>query len=255
MPELPEVEAFRRRIMDGAMGKQIQSARLDGIRVLPESVPDVEASLHGRRVVGSERNGKSLFLALDDGRWLLLHFGMSGEPVFFHDQEPRFTRLAMTFPDCKLAICWQRKLGAVAVLEDFRAYLSAKKRGPDALEAPWDAFREGFHGRRAVKSLLLDQSFVSGVGNLYADEMLYQNGILPQRPASSISEDEVKGLYDSMGSILRLSIQMGTDFSRFPSGMMLNVRHRGSSCPRCRSPWSTSKVGGRTSFFCQHCQR
>lgn len=254
MPELPEVETYRRRIMDGAMGRKVMHARLDGIRVLPESLADVEGSLRGRTIVGSQRNGKSLFLALDDGRWLYIHFGMSGEPVFFHGREPRFTRLALHFPDRNLAICWQRRLGAVAVLEDFREFLAARRRGPDALECPWGEFHAGFHGKRAVKSLLLDQSFVSGVGNLYADEMLFQNRILPQRTAASLTEEEVRGLYESMGKILRLSIRLETDFSRFPSGMMLGVRSRGSSCPRCHQPWTTSKVGGRTSFHCLQCQ-
>jgi len=254
MPELPEVETFRRRIMDGVQGKTIIDSRLDGIKVLPESLPDPAPSLLGRSILHSERNGKSLFLGLDDGRWLLLHFGMSGEPMLFQTQVPRFARLTLCFQDVNLAICWQRRLGAVALLEDVESYLASKGRGPDALDIGWEAFQGGFRGRRAVKSLLLDQSFVSGVGNLYADEMLFQSRIRPERAAGSLRETEVRTLYESMDRILRLSIDRGTDFDLFPDGMMLKQRRQGAACPRCGRPWCSVKVGGRTSYYCPGCQ-
>ncbi len=254
MPELPEVETFRRRIMGGAEGKVIEDARVDGIRLLPESRGDPEASLRGRRIVGSRRNGKSLFLELDDGNWLFLHFGMSGYPLFFQEDAPRFARLLLTMDEGNLAICWPRRLGAMAILDDVDSFLAAKGRGPDALDVGWEHFRRGFKGRRTVKSLLLDQSFISGVGNLYADEMLYQTGVLPTRPAEDVSEEEIRHLHSSMIRALEESLAADTEFPRLPADMMLRVRGKGGACPRCSGPWSIAKVAGRTSYFCASCQ-
>ena len=255
MPELPEVETFRRTILTGALGKEITGAEVNGIKTLPESLPEVANGLIGRKIVGSKRNGKSLFLELDDHKWLLLHFGMSGVPIFYYDQVPRYARLTITFTEECLAICWQRRLGAIALLDNPESFLISKQRGPDALDIDWDEFHKGLKGKRAIKTILMDQSFVSGVGNLYADEILFQNHIRPDRKANLLTEPDKKGLFTSMGEILRISIEKKTEFSSFPSEMMLRVRNIKCICPKCGGKWSIMKVGGRTSYFCPECQR
>jgi len=255
MPELPEVETFRRTILKGAMGKVIIDAKVDGIKILPESLPEVSNGLIGKTIIGSKRNGKTLFLELNDKRWLLLHFGMSGLPEFYNHEVPRFARLTITFEDVCLAICWQRRLGAIALIEDPEAYLIAKGRGEDALDIGLQEFCNKIQGKRVIKSILLDQSSVSGVGNLYADEMLFQNGLRPDRKADTLTKEEICGLHESMIRILRLSIDKETNVSLFPDDMMLKYRSKKSYCPKCNGNWTIQTVAGRTSYYCEHCQK
>lgn len=255
MPELPEVETFRRSILKGAMGKRIVAAKVDGIKVLSESLPNIAEEMIGKSIIGSKRNGKTLFLELDDRRWLLLHFAMSGVPQFYQHEVPRFARLTLEYDDICLAICWQRRLGAVALLEDPESYLVAKGRGPDALDIGIDEFYDRVKGRRAIKTILLDQSFVSGVGNLYADEMLFQQGIRPDRKADSLNRNDLQGLHEEMLRILHLSIDNETAFDLFPDDMMLKCRSKKSLCPKCKGEWTILTVGGRTSYFCDSCQK
>lgn len=255
MPELPEVETFRRTILSGAIGKEIIDAKIEGIKILSESVPNLTHELIGRKIIGSKRNGKTLFLELDSQKWLLLHFGMSGVPQFYLHEVPRFTRFTLVYADVCLAICWQRRLGAIALLESPESYLVAKKRGPDALDIELNEFSQKIKGKRTIKAILLDQSLVSGIGNLYADELLFQQCLRPDRKADSLNIEDIRGLHRNMIEILHLSIDKETNFNLFPDDMMLKHRSKKSLCPKCNGKWTIQTISGRTSYFCESCQK
>lgn len=254
MPELPEVETFARTIDEGVRGEPIVSASSSGLRYVKESVCDVEAIDPGTSIEGYRRHGKALFLQLSSGQWLYIHFGMSGRPLVFDGEEPPYTRLRLDFEGRSLSVQDPRRLGGVGVLRSPEDYLLPRRRGPDALSVSSEEFLPRLRGGRAVKAALMDQSLVSGVGNLYADEVLFQAEVLPQRRADSLREEERANIHGWIGRALRASLDAGTDFSRLPEGMMLRERFRGGSCPRCHLPWEIATVGGRTSYFCPGCQ-
>lgn len=254
MPELPEVETFAREIIAAVGGRRIDAAACSGLPYCRESVGLVEETVPGNIVTGYRRHGKALFLQLSDGLWLYVHFGMSGRPLAFDGDEPPYTRLRIDADGSRIAVQDPRRLGGVGVIRSPDEFLSSRRRGPDALSVTEDEFLRRFKGRRAVKAALLDQSLVCGVGNLYADEVLFQNRILPARRVDELDDEEKRGIFLWIGKALRASLDVGTDFSRLPQGMMLRDRSKGSACPDCGEVWSTATVGGRTSYFCRLCQ-
>ena len=254
MPELPEVETFARDIIATVGGRTIDVATCSGLPYCRESVGVVEDLVPGNIVTGYRRHGKALFLQLSEGLWLYLHFGMSGRPLTFVGDEPPYTRLRMDAEGTSVAIQDPRRLGGVGVIRSPDGFISSRRRGPDALSISEDEFLLRLKGKRAVKAALLDQSLVCGVGNLYADEVLFQNRILPGRRVDELDDDEKRGIFLWMGKALRASLDVGTDFSLLPEGMMLRDRSKGSACPNCGESWSTATVGGRTSYFCPLCQ-
>ncbi len=254
MPELPEVETFARSIVNAVGGRNVENAASSGLPYCRESVGTVEELLPGKVVTGYRRHGKALFLELSGGLWLYIHFGMSGRPLAFHGDEPPYTRLRIDADGTSVAIQDPRRLGGVGVIRSPDSFVSSRRRGPDALAVSEEEFLSRLKGRRAVKAALLDQSLVCGVGNLYADEVLFQNRILPVRRVDELDDDEKRGVFHWMGKALNASLDVGTDFSLLPEGMMLRDRAKDARCPNCGETWSTATVGGRTSYFCAVCQ-
>ncbi len=255
MPELPEVETFARSIAGGVGGEALVSSTSSGLRYVKESVCEVEDIAPGTVIEGYRRHGKALFLKLSSGRWLYIHFGMSGRPLVFDGDEPPYTRLRLDFEGRSLSVQDPRRLGGVGVLDSPEDYLLPRRRGPDALSVGREELLSRLKGGRAVKAALMDQSLIAGVGNLYADEVLFQAAVLPRRRVDSLHEEERAAVHEWIGRALRASLDAGTDLSRLPEGMMLRVRSKDGTCPRCLIPWSVGTVGGRTSYFCEGCQR
>lgn len=261
MPELPDVELFRRFIDRHARGKTIERVRvLDAAMVKGVPPKELEAVCRGKKITATARHGKVAFARLGTNGWLALRFGMTGEMAYGRDVEPpRFTRIRFelkggTFLD----YVNMRKFGGVTLVASPEHLVAQAKLGPDALDDALTAkrFVELVGARhRAIKTVLLDQGVIAGIGNLWADEMLFQARIHPARVASDLRPDELKTLAKLMKPLLRKSIDTDTDFDRLPRTWLLRHREPGELCPRCRTPWAIEEIGGRTTYYCPREQR
>jgi formamidopyrimidine-DNA glycosylase len=266
MPELPDVELFRRRSR-AVFHRRIARVALDAPRLL-ESVSraGLARALEGSRFVSSCRHGKHLFLGLERNGWLALHFGMTGTlvPLATGAKKPQYTRLRIDFGDGGgLAYTSVRLLGRIGLTDDVRTFVAERRLGPDALDRRFDrrAFERIIAGRNAatpIKAVLMDQSLVAGIGNIYADEILFQARVHPLTSVGRMTSAQVRAVHRSAGRVLKAAIECRADSEhlaqRLPRGFLLRVRSPGGRCPRCRQRLATFKLAGRTGYYCWRCQ-
>lgn len=259
MPELPDVEVFGRDLGAHGLGRPIAEVDLrDPGRLRGAAPADLEAALAGYAFEGVRRHGKVLFAKVNCGWWLVMHFGMTGFPAFYDAPagEPGHARLVLRFADGgHLAFADQRKLGWLELSDDVSAYLRSQGIGPDALEMHDNAFRAlAAEGRGAVKPLLMNQEKIAGIGNVYADEILFQAGIAPERRADTLDAGQVADLCATMHAVLTRAIELRADPARMPADWLTPHRSGGEACPRCGTSLESRKVGGRTAWVCPRCQ-
>ncbi len=258
MPELPDVEAYRRFFLRHAAGKTVRAVEADPTIVRNAAPRTLSRALTGRRLAEPERLGKWL-ICWTDGPALLLHFGMTGDLVWSEDEPERHRhdRLFLSFQDgTEIRYRNMRKLGGVWLAHDapeVRRVLGPL--GPDALELSRAAFLELLGRRRGgVKAALMDQSLLAGVGNLIADETLWQARINPRRRVESLTGDERSRLQAALRKVLRESVEASDHIPRKRS-WLLHVRGQpGARCPRCRTPLARTVAAGRTTYVCPSCQ-
>ena len=222
------------------------------------------SSLQGARLVAAKRYGKHLLARIDRGGWLTLHFGMTGALHFIAkpDLEPPFTRVRLDFAaDGCLAYTNKRMIGRVGLIKNAAAFIDDEKLGPDALDRRFDfvAFKAAVLGiKRDVKSVLMDQEIVAGIGNIYSDEILFQARINPAAHMDKLAPNRLKQLFTQMRDVLKTAIARGAGSEQFtermPKNALLPERKKGGHCPRCRSSLKVFKVGGRTAYCCPTCQ-
>ena len=207
MPELPEAERARALISDHALGRRI-SAVEDGDTYVsrPHAPGEIAAALIGRRLITANRVGKMLWFETDDdGPDLGLHLGMAGRIAVDEEPHERWDRFALTFEDGgRLALRDKRRLGRAILDPDL------SRLGPDAALATRSEFRARVgRGSGPVKARLMDQGVIAGVGNLLADEILWQARIDPRRPASKLSEPELDALRRAVRTAVRHALRNG----------------------------------------------
>lgn len=274
MPELPEVETVRRSLLGPVVGRRIVGLRPAGFAEVmgPEGVEGVRPRVVGRLVVGVRRRAKYLMLDLDDETSLLVHLRMTGRLEVLPRSAPalRFEHLAIELDDGHdLRFGDQRKFGRVLhVLPDDLRRLGGRL-GPEPLGRGFTAERLAAALRRRpgkLKSVLLDQKLIAGLGNIYVDEALFRARLHPERAANGLSLEEVRRLHRAIRAVLREGLEhRGTTFSSFQDAAgergenQRNLRVYGwgerGDCPRCGWPLARSVVGGRGTHFCPRCQR
>ncbi len=190
MPELPDVEGFKRLLVKTALGKRIDRVSVHDARILGKCAPrSFIEGLEGVSFAEARRHGKHLMARLDRGGWLTLHFGMTGALRFV--EEPPFTRVRFDFAkDGHLAYTNKRMIGRVGLVDDAADFIAEEKLGPDALDRrfDFDAFEARITGiKRDVKSVLMDQEIVAGIGNIYSDEILFQARVDPRTRIDQLS--------------------------------------------------------------------
>ena len=264
MPELPEVEAARRRAERYLQGRRIAalSAVSDPI-VFEGTSPRRLASLRGREIAAVRRRGKHLWMELDRAPHVLFHFGMAGGfrlgPA--SEPRPRFWKLDLVAEGGRrLVFTDPRRLGRVRLRRDPEGEAPLAGLGFDVLDAlPRVADLAVILARHGapVKATLLDQSLFAGVGNWIADEVLYQAGLDPRRPASSLSREEVGRLRSRLRDIVRRAVAVDADSTRFPRTWLFHRRwgrKLGAHTPR-GEPIHFLTVGGRTTAWVPTRQR
>ncbi len=261
MPELPEVETYTRYFARHALHQRI--ARVDVLdeRILGETRKETFVrKLKGRTFASVRRHGKHLF-ADAGATWLHLHFGMSGDLTYSSagGETPRFARVVFAFDGgATLAFEDMRLFGLADLVADPDAFIRERKLGPDPLDRTFTPkrFAALLAGRRgAVKSLLMMQEILAGLGNLYVDETLYQTSIHPRRAVDKLSDGEVRALFITTRRILREAIARHAREGSLPARYLFHHREEGGRCPRCGGTIQRTVVFGRTTYFCAKHQR
>jgi len=255
MPELPEVEAARALIAAHAVGREIIGVDDSDTYVCrPHAPGEMAAALTGRRLVAAHRQGKAMWMPTDGGPTLGLHLGMAGRIVvdgtaagdYVGDggarHLPIWDRFTLRFSDGGLLhLRDKRRLGRAILDPDL------SRLGPDAAEVDAATFRERVgHGEAPLKARIMDQSVIAGVGNLLADETLWQARLDPRRPAGSLSGEELDRLRGELRAATARAIQLGG----VHTGELIAHRRRDGLCPRCAGPLSRATIGGRTTYWC-----
>ena len=272
MPELPEVETIRRQLEPAITG-----SRIDGVTVLDERWTRpvapllVEEALAGRTIEAVERRGKYLLLRLDAGRTLAMHLRMTGNLLLDRDSiEPAYLRAVVDLgPAGRLLFTDARRFGHAAVIEDaeLESYF-ATRLGLEPLSGALtaEALCRLAAGRRApLKSFLLNQLGVAGVGNIYADEALHRAALHPLSPAGSMKPEDCERLRQGIVEALEAGLRSGgasiDDYrdARGEQGAMqdefLVHTREGKPCLRCGAAIQRTVVAGRSTYFCPSCQR
>lgn len=268
MPELPEVESLRLYLVDQELvGRTVVDVSADwpGIENTEDGLGGL-SHLKGRRIAGFSRTGKNLIVRLDRGV-LWLHMGMTGRLAVMHpsDEPLRFARVTFYLDDeRRLELDDPRRWAGVRLEESETGLLS--NVGPDALAAdltPAEFVQRVKRRRSPIKAVLMDQSVLAGVGNIYADEALHRAGIDPGRRADRISEKRLVELHTAVRVSLLQALRYIVDHpdergrpyvvDAYDDRMRLQ-RKKGATCPDCSTSLETMKIGGRTSYFCPQCQ-
>ena len=246
MPELPEAERAR-QTLERALGRRVQNADdTDTYVCRPHAPGEIAGALSGHVLAEAGRRGKFLWVHTQDGPTLGLHLGMAGRLELDPDDVTRWDRFTMTFEDGgRLVLRDKRRLGR-AVLNPDIAHV-----GPDAAEVDRVDFRcRVGRGRTPIKAKLLDQSAIAGVGNLLADQALWQARISPLRPAGELAPAELDRLRREVRQAVRSAIRKGGAHT----GRFIAARVREGVCPRDRHPLRVARIGGRTTYWCPTCQ-
>jgi len=260
MPELPDVETFKRYLDATSLHQPIKGVNVRSAYVLKGvSERELGRQLKGRSLERSCRHGKHLFVRTDGDLWLRLHFGMTGSLEYLRDQRqaPKDTRVLFGFANhSRLAFRDQRKFGEIGLLKDVDEFLRKRALGPDALDINLSQFKGIFKKHRAaVKTILLNQKLIAGIGNIYADEILFRARIHPATQASALKKKTVTELLRATRHILKEAIDAQADADLMPRSWLLPHRGKGGKCPRCGRLLKSSRIGGRTAWFCAYCQK
>ena len=263
MPELPEVETVARSIAP-LVGRRIVSAEFRSLRILRGGDPDrMSAALAGRRIAGVKRYGKFLVLPLEGGGFLLIHLGMTGR-LLLGGPAGKHTHAVLTLDKGELLFDDSRQFGSFQFSDDFPARVA--RLGPEPLEISFPEFAAALKRHKTrVKALLLNQRFLRGVGNIYADEALFRAGVHPLAIANRLRGDRPRRLYDALQAVLREAIEAGgSSISDYVDAEgrkgFFQLSHRvyqrtGEPCVSCGTAIRRLVVTQRSSHFCPRCQR
>jgi formamidopyrimidine-DNA glycosylase len=278
--ELPEVEVMRRDLEKDVVGRRMKEAEVrpskNAMRVIRrhDKRKDFTSRLAGRKIAKVERQGKYILMELDDGDVLVAHFGMSGQFVRGNKRMPiaPHTHVIITFTQGgDLRFIDPRTFGElfVASADDLGKVKELNHIAIDPLDQvfTWPAFQMKLAEKATkMKPLLMDQKFISGLGNIYSDEVLFAAGLRFDRMSDTLSSQEVRRLYRAIQETLQEAIRFrGTtladdayvDLNGEPGEFQNELKvygRAGQPCRRCRTPIESVKIGGRNAYFCPQCQ-
>jgi formamidopyrimidine-DNA glycosylase len=251
MPELPDVEIFKRYLNATSLHQKIVRTEIRDKSLLGEtSDATLYRILEENSFESSFRHGKYLFVQVGEMGWLVLHFGMTGFLKYYqNDREaPDHIRLLIHFNNhYKLAYDCQRKLGLIDFTRYRETFITKKNLGPDPISSQFSYM--DFKGRISetrgvIKSFLMNQKWIAGIGNIYSDEILFQAGIHPQAEIKHLSDKKLRKIYDELYSVLETAIEKHVQPENFPRNYLLPNRNVGEKCPKCGGTIQKKTVNG-----------
>lgn len=260
MPELPEIETLKNEVIScGLVGKKITEINVNDGRAINMRQDKFKESILGKRIAGVERRGKNLILLLSHKDFIIIHLRLFGEMRVSKSSLP--SQLNFAF-DNGLWLCLsQLAFGAGAHLFQDAQLEDILKQGEDALTISLNDFKKLLK-KGMIKPLLMDQKKIAGIGNTYADEILFLAKISPEREVSSLKENEISAIHKAISDVLEEAIRAGgvtlEDFIHLDGssyGFACRVHNQeGKPCPFCGTIIRKIKLKGRGTFFCPNCQ-
>lgn len=261
MPELPDVEYFKRYLDSTSLYKKIESIDIKNKKVLGKSTPVavLEKNLIGDKFTKTFRHGKYLFIQLNQlNQSLMMHFGMTGYLLYSKkskEKENKHERIRFSFDNhFYLSYISQRMLGKLELIESSKKFIENLGLGPDANEIDKETFKKIIYKHKAnIKNLLMNQKYISGIGNIYSDEILFQSRLHPGKKATSLSTEEIRRLYNKMRDVIKIAVRQQADVNKFPDKWLTPHRKKNEKCPICGGKIESKKVSQRTAYFCPGC--
>ena len=267
MPELPEVTTVVRRLRDEILCKTIKDIIVYDARVIKGiSSKKFKNMIKRKTVKDVSRRGKVILIKLEDNLFLVLHLRISGW-IMLGQRAEKHARVIFKFPkNILMNFCDSRVLGHIQVAGDWKDLPLIKSMGPEPLEIKKKEFIELFKDKKAkIKPLLMDQRFIAGIGNIYAQEALFCSGIHPEAVAGKVRPEKIAKLHGCMIKILKKAIEnkgSSVDTYRPPDGQEHNYEkflkvygHEGDTCSLCKGIIKKKSIGGRGTCFCPKCQK
>jgi formamidopyrimidine-DNA glycosylase len=275
MPELPEVETIRRQLKREAVGARIRRVEIRFGKRLHPSAEGFRQAVEGAAILDVRRRAKMLLIGLDNGQTIVVHLKMTGKLLLRRrsDVPTKHVHVVFDLADGRRIFFDDvRKFGYLKAIPTARVdseIVGGESFGPEPLEKDFTAERLGAcllkHPARAVKPLLMDQTCVAGIGNIYADEALWRARVRPDRRVKTLTRDELKRLRRGIQDSLELSLKYrGTsaddyvDFYGRQGENQLKLKaygREGERCERCGGPIKRVRLGGRSAHYCPKCQR
>ncbi|MFW9866444.1 MAG: DNA-formamidopyrimidine glycosylase [Candidatus Thorarchaeota archaeon] len=258
MPELPEVETFKRYLDKTSLNKVVKKVKIIDNRILNIEVSDLRKLVIGKKFESSTRHGKYLLVSLGE-KYLVMHFGMTGDLEYYNneEEEPKYSKVVFKFEnDFNLAYISQRMFGKLDVADSIEEFLQLKKLGPDAYKMSFEEFSGALKRRSAIlKNALLNQSFIAGIGNIYSDEILFRSQLNPKTKLDSLDEKKIEEFFTNIKEVLKFGIKKQGDLSTYPNNFLIPHRKKEERCPRCNNEIERFEISGRHGFFCPICQK
>lgn len=259
MPELPEI-AYAKKYADAtALHRPIRKVGFGASRPLQQSETSIRTALKNHSFTKTRQIGKYLFLKSGGGKWLVLHFGMSGRLNFAGGGEPPKHSIITTWfsDDSHFSFVCPRKFGKVWLAEDPKSFQKEHDLGPDVLSVSKKKFLELLEEKKTsgIKSFLMDQHNISGLGNVYSDEVLFQSKVHPKTRISELEPSQRANIFKNISKVIPAAVEFIGEGSKAPSSWLKAHRKEGASCPSCDGKVKKIQVGGRSTYFCPNCQK
>jgi len=266
MPELPEVETIKNDLQKTLLGKKITEVCIHNPAVIKEpSAGSFKRGIEGATIKGVLRKAKVLIIELSNSRFLVCHLKMTGQFVYPGGNPKSRITFKLSGGE-SLDFNDQRLFAELRLLDDWRKFKFIQGLGPEPFELTLEQFRKMLVGKKTrIKPLLMDQAFISGIGNLYAAEVLFRARINPGRHANALSEKEKELLFKETKSVLSEAIRYGgssvDDYVRLSGERGRYAAHhkvygkKGKPCPVCGFPIKRINLGGRGTYYCARCQK
>ena len=260
MPELPEVETYKRYLDMTSLNQVISNVIIIDNRVLGSEEKYFKKELKGKKFENSTRHGKYLIVNLNP-KYLILHFGMSGDLEYFSSEDPKpaYSKIIFEFNNGNsLAYISRRMFGRLYISDDINSFLIKKKLGPDAYKMDLDEFDKSLIRRTTnAKTALMNQSIIAGIGNIYSDEILFQSKINPKMKIDQIYQNKIllRTLFDKIKSVLSYGIEKKGVLNTYSKDFLIPYRKKEAICPICKTIIERYDIIGRRGFYCPKCQK
>lgn len=258
MPELPEV-AYQKMYLDAtSLYQKIVKVETGANKIFQSPKTEFEEALLNNEITSVNQLGKYLLLELKNAPYLVIHFGMTGRMDYFkHDELHRHAHLTLTFENnAKLSFICPRKFGKLFLTNSLERFKKDQNLGAHASSLSENDFQKLFENKKGgIKTALMDQSFIAGLGNLYVDETLFHSGIHPNSKIENLQEADIKKMYRNMIMVLGAVTANKTEGKELPDSFLRPHRQKGVDCPTGKGKVDMIKVGGRSTYFCPECQK
>lgn len=259
MPELPEVEGYKKYIDNTVLNQKIKQFDCRDNRLLKASIEEFEKHLINEELTETVRIGKYLFVKTTGKKILVIHFGMTGRPNYYKDEDerPKYGHIVLTFQNgFHFAYENKRKFGWWDLIDSIEDYKEDRKLSDDARDLRLKDFKSSLESRKTfIKAVLMDQSVAAGVGNWMADDILYQAKIHPKTKAQDLSEKDIEDIFKAMKNVIEVAIKNDAHYDDFPDYFLIHNRKEGATCFHTGGIIEKIKVGGRSTYFSPEWQK